>query len=141
MPCCHNLDTVLLSHVAASLLRCRPPQGPKLTFECHSCAAQGALSQERAEHAQLVASLRAMIGSLQSSGDTETQLRSQLISLAEKVAVLTAAQVGRAASCACWCWGQQSGSNAVAQACEAGGYACKAAITEPAQPSTSILVP
>ena len=54
---------------------------------------QGVLAREREEHAHLVSSLRAMIASLQSSGDTESQLRSQLISLAEKVAVLTAAQV------------------------------------------------
>ncbi|GAB4814836.1 hypothetical protein N2152v2_001882 [Parachlorella kessleri] len=54
--------------------------------------AKGVLAREREEHAHLVSSLRAMIASLQSSGDTESQLRSQLISLAEKVAVLTAAQ-------------------------------------------------
>ena len=54
---------------------------------------QGVLVRERDEHAHLVSSLRAMIASLQSSGDTESQLRSQLITLAEKVAVLTAAQV------------------------------------------------
>lgn len=54
---------------------------------------QGALEQERCEHAQLAASLQAMASGLQSSGDAEGQLRSQMIQLAEKVAVLTAAQV------------------------------------------------
>lgn len=55
---------------------------------------QGVLEQERQEHAQLAASLQAMVACLQSSGDAEATLRSQLIQLAEKVAVLTASQVG-----------------------------------------------
>lgn len=55
---------------------------------------QGLLGKERQEHAQLVTSLQAMITGLQSAGGTEANLRSQLIQLAEQVAMLTAAQVG-----------------------------------------------
>ena len=74
---------------------------------------QGALAQERGEHAQLVGSLQAMAAGLQSS-PAEAQLRSELVRLAERVAVLTAAQVGH---------GGQGGAGQGHIACKARWYA------------------
>ena len=55
---------------------------------------QGALEEEWRQHASLAASLQDMVAGAQTSGDAERQLRLQLVELAERVAVLTAAQVG-----------------------------------------------
>lgn len=54
---------------------------------------QGELAAERQQHAALVASLQDVVAGLQSSGDAEQLLRQHLTELAERVAVLTAAQV------------------------------------------------
>lgn len=57
---------------------------------------QAALEQEQQQHASLVAGLQETAAVLQSSDDAEGRLRGQLVELAERVAVLTAAQVGQA---------------------------------------------
>ena len=62
--------------------------------ERRAAEAQSALEDEQRQHASLAASLQELVSSLQSSGGAEETLRAQLAELAERVAVLTAAQVG-----------------------------------------------
>lgn len=62
--------------------------------ERRAAEAQSALEDEQRQHASLAASLQELVSSLQSSGGAEETLRAQLPELAERVAVLTAAQVG-----------------------------------------------
>jgi hypothetical protein len=73
------------------------PAAPFLTLP------QATLEHEQQQHASLVAGLQETVAVLQSSDDAEGHLRGQLIELAERVAVLTAAQVGPGAPhCCSW---------------------------------------
>ena len=64
-----------------------------MLLSLHVCV-QASLEQERQQRASLAAGMAEVASGLQSSGDAEGQLRARLAELAERVAVLTAAQVG-----------------------------------------------